>query len=93
MLVNYINDQSNILLSYYFSEYHVQSNEFIKLRDEWLSKESSSYQSLLFTSSKSDLGNKKVNEFLNKWYIYIKKTYYNYYYFNYYFIIYINKYN
>jgi len=66
-LINFINEQCCALLSYYFIEYPLQLTEFVTLRNDWLSKESIKYNSLLFTSTKSDLGNKKVNDFLNKW--------------------------
>jgi len=66
-LIDFISEQCNALLSYYFIEYPIQLSEFITLQDDWLSKEKIPYNSLLFTSSKSDLDNKKVNEFLNKW--------------------------
>jgi len=66
-LINFISEQCFALLSYYFIEYPLQLPEFITLRNDWLSKENIKYNSLLFTSTKSDLGNKKVNDFLNKW--------------------------
>ncbi|ORX82072.1 DUF676-domain-containing protein [Anaeromyces robustus] len=65
--INFINDQCNTLLSYYFSEYYIQNDEFINLTNEWLLKENTCYKPLLFISNKPDLGNKRINDFLNKW--------------------------
>ncbi|ORX53867.1 DUF676-domain-containing protein [Piromyces finnis] len=66
-LINFINDQCNLLFTYYFPEYPLQSHEFEPFRNDWHTREDRLYHPLLFTSSKSDLSHSKINDFLNKW--------------------------